>query len=67
MANAARKQSEDRMEIYHDDYGSGGNLHNSFVSRLQVVMSFFKRLINKFKVTPQDLRDAGVYPGRMHE
>jgi len=55
------------MEIYHDEYGSGSNVHNGFVSRLQVVMSFFKRLINRFKVTPQDLRDAAVYRGRTHE
>lgn len=31
MAGAGSKQSEDRMEIYHDEYGSGSNVHNGFV------------------------------------
>ena len=62
-----KKQSEDRMEIYRDEHGSGASIQSGLSSGLQVVMSFIRRLINKFKVTPRDLRDAGVYLGRMYE
>lgn len=49
------------MENYHDQQVTGANIQRGFRSRLQIVMSFIKRLINEFKVTQQDLIDAGVY------
>ncbi len=55
------------METYHDEQGSGSNVQSGFESRLQIVMSVIKGLVSRFKVTQQDLRDAGVYIGRMHD
>ena len=60
-------QSEDRMETYHDEQGSGANIQSGFGSRLLIVLSVIKGLVSRFKVTQQDLRDAGVYIGRMHD
>ena len=49
------------MENYHDQQVTNANIQRGFMSSLQIVMSFIKRLINEFKVTKQDLIDAGVY------
>jgi hypothetical protein len=49
------------MENYNDQQVARDNNQRSFGFRLQIVMSFIKRLINDFKITRQDLIDAGVY------
>jgi hypothetical protein len=49
------------MENYNDEQVSNNNIKRGFSLRLQIVISFIKRLINAFKVTQQDLSDAGVY------
>ena len=41
-----------------------GNSQRGFGFRLQIVMSFIKSFINQFKVTEQDLIDAGVISAR---
>ena len=52
------------MENYFDQQGSDGNPQRGFGFRLQIVMSFIKNFINQFKVTEQDLIDAGVISAR---
>ena len=49
------------MENYNDEQVSNNNIQRDFGLRLQIVISYIKRLINAFKVTQQDLSDAGVY------
>jgi hypothetical protein len=49
------------MENYNNEQVSNNNIKRGFGLKLQIVISFFKRLINAFKVTQQDLSDAGVY------
>jgi hypothetical protein len=49
------------MEYYIAGQGSDSHIQRGFGLRLQIVMNFIKRLINQFKVTQQDLSDAGVY------
>jgi hypothetical protein len=49
------------MENYNDERVINNDIQRSFGFRLHIVMSFIKRLINAFKVTQQDLNDAGVY------
>jgi hypothetical protein len=49
------------MEYYSDEQGSDSHIQRGFGRRLQIVMNSIKRLINQFKVTQQDLSDAGVY------
>ena len=49
------------MENYHDQQVKSAPIQRGFRSRLQIVMSFIQRLINEFKVTQQDLIDAGVF------
>ena len=39
---------------------SDSNNHSGFGFGLQIVMSFIRNFINQFKVTEQDLIDAGV-------
>jgi hypothetical protein len=52
------------MENNFDQQGSDGNRPRGFGFRLQIVMSFIKNFINQFKVTEQDLIDAGVISTR---
>jgi hypothetical protein len=49
------------MENFNDEQVINNRIQRGFSLRLQIVMSFIKRLINAFKVTQQDLSDAGVY------
>lgn len=49
------------MENYHDKQVTRAPIQRGFRSSLQIVMSFIKRLINEFKLTQQDLIDAGVF------
>jgi hypothetical protein len=55
------------MENYDNGQGSEVNSQRDFGSRLLIVKSFIKRLIDQFKVTEQDLKDAGVYLRRMYD
>ena len=64
MVSIYSKQSEDSMENYFDQQGSDGNPQRGFGLRLQFVMNFIKSFINQFKVTEQDLIDAGVISAR---
>ena len=49
------------MENYNAQQVTGDNCQRSFSFRLQIVISYIKRFINEFKVTRQDLIDAGVF------
>ena len=55
------------MENYNDQQVSYVNLQRGLGFRLQIVMSFIKRLIYQFKVTQQDIIDAGVHLRRMYD
>ena len=55
------------MENNNNQQVTEDNIQRGFGFRLQNVMSFIKRLINEFKVTQQDLIDAGVHLRRMYD
>jgi len=52
------------MENDYEQQCSDGNAHRGFGFRLHIVMSLIKSFINQFKVTEQDLIDAGVISAR---
>ena len=52
------------MENDYEQQRSDGNSQRGFGFRLQIVMSLIKSFINQFKVTEQDLIDAGVISTR---
>jgi hypothetical protein len=52
------------MENNYQQQVSDGNHRMGFGFRLQNVMSFIRSFINEFKVTEQDLIDAGVMSTR---
>ncbi len=52
------------MENDYEQQCSDGNSQRGFGFRLHIVMSFIKSFINQFKVTEQDLIDAGVISAR---
>jgi hypothetical protein len=60
-ASIRSKQSEDKMENYKVKQGSDDTLQVEIESRLKIVMNFIKNIMNQFKVTRQDLKDAGVH------
>ena len=55
------------MENYNDEQISDINIQRVFWARLQIVTRFVKSLIYQFKITQQDLKDAGVYLRRMYD
>ena len=52
------------MENDYEQQVSDSNHYSGFRFRLQIVMSFIRNFINQFKVTEQDLIDAGVISTR---
>ena len=49
------------MENYKVEQGSDGTFQVEIESRLIIMMNFIKNIMNQFKVTRQDLKDAGVH------
>ncbi len=52
---------EDRMDNHFDKHSLDQKHPSGFSAGLQIVRTFFRRLIGLFTVTEQDLRRAGIY------
>jgi len=52
------------MENDYEQQVSDSNHYSGFRFRLHIMMNFIKSIINQFKVTEQDLIDAGVISTR---